>query len=73
MGARLGQAVSVLIAAGVVYLMLLWWGWARGAGVVVGAVALVLVVAVLIRPVSREGWEGFWERVAGVFSWVGWW
>ncbi len=67
---RLTQIAYVLLAAGLAYGVCLYWTSPGPLAIVVGAVALVAIVMILIRPASWEAWESFWESVAG---WVGWW
>jgi hypothetical protein len=67
---RLAQSLCTLLAAAVAWLFLARWLDPKTAAIILGALAGLLILRILIRPLTFESWESFWE---GLVGWLWWW
>ncbi len=68
--ARAAQLAFVLLAAAVAWFITARWAPPGPAAIVIGLIAAPLCLAILIRPISVDSWESFWEGLSG---WMWWW
>ena len=66
---RIAQSLVVLCVAGLAWLIVCRWTDPASAGLAVGILALLVIARVLIRPLSFESWESFWDDVARSVWW----
>jgi hypothetical protein len=64
---RLIQSLCTLLAAAVAWLFLSRWVDPKTAAIILGGLAALLILRIIVRPLTFESWESFWEGL------VWWW